>query len=263
MANHQQNQALKINSKEISQLSASTIANGTVPVSFREVIERKEPNFQAICKAENTLLESVICEKTTSFLSVYSSDENNARMAIQFAQDLIETRPDWKIADVDYFFKFIRQRQDIESCRIFGNKITGLKLMELVCVYEDCKAIEREKMLKEKFSKSHGSSLARQEPVDAQQVRDNIRKILDTMEVPKKKPVNHLMAGADEIALQNSIQKTDFNSENNRFQAILRDFDALHADQNYPQVDGKRVVIIDDKPFDGNGYMELKISENR
>lgn len=67
-----------------------------------------------------------------------------------FANDLIETRPTWKAMDFPNMFKFFRQRQDIEGLKVFGNTITGQKLMEMVAVYEDQRAAEMEKYQREK-----------------------------------------------------------------------------------------------------------------
>lgn len=72
---------------------------------------------------------------------------NQVNLAAQFALDLIETRPTWKLADVVNLFKTFRQRQDLEGLKVMGNTMTGQKLMEMVGVYEELRAIEHEKVI--------------------------------------------------------------------------------------------------------------------
>ena len=79
---------------------------------------------------------------TIRFLQVNFPDVNAVEVATQFALDVLESRTDWTLYDVIYFFKFIRQRQDIEELKIFGNafKITPIILSRLVSVYEEHKS---------------------------------------------------------------------------------------------------------------------------
>lgn len=115
--------------------------------SFQEVFDHPSKNFQSLVKHSYDDIIEAIYVKAVTFLTINSTGDNIGHISRQFAQDIIETRPDWKIVDIDYFLKFVRQRQDIEQCRIFGNKITGMKLMELVVVYEEHKSEAREKKL--------------------------------------------------------------------------------------------------------------------
>lgn len=71
-------------------------------------------------------------------------------IASDVAADLIEKNPSWKTADFLMCFKFFRMRQDIQELKIFGNTVTGQKLMEMVAVYEEHRAAEHEKMMNEK-----------------------------------------------------------------------------------------------------------------
>lgn len=79
---------------------------------------------------------------TIRFLQVNFPDINAVEVATQFALDVLESRSDWTLYDVIYFFKFIRQRQDLEELKIFGNafKITPIILSRLVTVYEEHKS---------------------------------------------------------------------------------------------------------------------------
>lgn len=117
---------------------------------FIEIIRSKEPNIQKLILAgrkEETQI--LIFEACRQFLDLNSPAENNKELAVQFAEDIIETRPDWKIEDIKYLFKFIRQRQDIPELKLFGNKITGIRLMEMVVTYENYKSEGRERVVAE------------------------------------------------------------------------------------------------------------------
>ena len=81
------------------------------------------------------------------FFKVNFPDANTSEVASQFAVDIVETRPDWTLYDVIYFFKFIRQRQDLDELKVFGNafKITPIVLSKFLSMYEEHKsyAIDR------------------------------------------------------------------------------------------------------------------------
>ena len=157
------------------------------PTSFSMVLASGNDNFQKIIRSGNTSdLIRVIAKATGDFLSVNSQAGNHAMIALQFAQDIIETRPDWKIDDVIYFFKFVRQRQDIEDCRIFGNTITGIKLMQIASVYETHKAMQREENLRQlKASETEQE----RHPTDPEIVRHHVSKIIERMKPEKEKSV--------------------------------------------------------------------------
>ena len=117
----------------------------------------KANNFIEIFKSQLPVLssdkytrmevEAFITAQCLKFLQVNSPDASNHLLAEQFAEDVMETRLDWKPEDINMFFRFIRQRQDLPQCRIYGNKITGIKLSELITVYEDHRAEERESFI--------------------------------------------------------------------------------------------------------------------
>lgn len=106
---------------------------------------------------EKKLLEYVM-KLTQRFISVNFPDSSAVDIALQFAVDIVDMRPDWNILDVLYFFKFIRQRQDLPENKIFGNKISPIKLTELTAVYENNKSIAREIWHKNEISREvHGT----------------------------------------------------------------------------------------------------------
>lgn len=92
-------------------------------------------------------------------------------IAADIAADIIETRPTWKLADFILCFKFLRQnagqnlpkntdpncivyKKDAESLKVFGNIITGTKLMEMIALYEETRVVEFEKCRKESLPTS-------------------------------------------------------------------------------------------------------------
>ncbi|MCB0539696.1 MAG: hypothetical protein KDE33_19425 [Bacteroidetes bacterium] len=111
-------------------------------VSFDVIFSSDTKPFTHI-KDEKSLL-TMITKLTSRFIKSNFVGENADSMALQFALDVVESKPDWRVLDILNLFKFIRQRQDIEELRIFGNKISPMKLMSLVAVYENHKSEARE-----------------------------------------------------------------------------------------------------------------------
>jgi len=113
-------------------------------ISFEVIFETKSIPFCNIQEEnERELLQSIM-KLTERFVRVNFPDVSAQDVSLQFSVDIIENRPDWNLLDILNFFKFIRQRQDIPENKIFGNKISPLKLMELTAVYENHKSIARE-----------------------------------------------------------------------------------------------------------------------
>lgn len=133
-----------------------TLAKAERQVSFITIFETKRKPF---CNVQNEreLLQSIM-KLTQRFISVNFPDVNAQDVALQFAVDITDSRPDWNMLDILNFFKFIRQRQDLPENKIFGNKINPIKLMELTAVYEEQKSIAREQWMKTETSKQLYSS---------------------------------------------------------------------------------------------------------
>jgi hypothetical protein len=114
-------------------------------VSFNLIFETNNKPFLNVPADRQGELLNSISILAQRFLQVNFPDVNAADVANQFAVDLIDMRCDWSLLDVLNFFKFIRQRQDLEETKIFGNafKITPMVLNKLAAVYEDHKAIAR------------------------------------------------------------------------------------------------------------------------
>lgn len=128
-----------------------TLAKAERQVSFEVIFQTKSKPFCNV-QDERQLLQSVM-KLTQRFISVNFPDVNAQDVSLQFAVDITESRPDWSLLDILNLFKFIRQRQDLPENKIFGNKISPIKLMELTAVYEEHKAIAREIFLKDETSK--------------------------------------------------------------------------------------------------------------
>ncbi len=106
---------------------------------------------------ERKLLDYVM-KLTQRFITVNFPEVNAVDISLQFAVDIVDIRQDWNLLDILNFFKFIRQRQDLPENKIFGNKITPIKLIELTAVYENNKSIAREIWHKNEISKEvHGT----------------------------------------------------------------------------------------------------------
>jgi len=127
-----------------------TLAKAERQVSFTTIFETKSKPFCNVTD-ERKLLQSIM-KLTQRFISVNFPDVNAQDVSLQFAVDITESRPDWNLIDILHFFKFIRQRQDLPENKIFGNKITPLKLMELTAGYEENKSIAREIWQKKQIS---------------------------------------------------------------------------------------------------------------
>lgn len=119
-------------------------------VNFSLIFETKSKPFCNVAD-ERKLLQSIM-KLTEMFLKTNFTDCETENIALQFAVDLTDLRSDWSLLDVLHFFKFVRQRQDLPENKIFGNKISPIKLMELTAVYEENKAIARENWKKEQIS---------------------------------------------------------------------------------------------------------------
>lgn len=112
-------------------------------VDFVSIIESNEASMRVIKQElpDQVFNYATLC--ATNYLEMCFPGQIS--LAPVIASDLIATRDDWRAADILNFFKFIRQRQDLEGIRVFGNTITIPKLMEMVSVYEyhRADAIER------------------------------------------------------------------------------------------------------------------------
>lgn len=206
------------------------------PSNFKDIFESQLPNFQKIIKyGSGTEAECLIAQITNDFLVTYSTGEQQATTSVQFAKDILNTRPDWKIADVDMLFTFIRTRQDLPECRIFGNKITGIKLMELVAVYEAERADELVKYHKSKSLNTFIDAF-----VGCDNVNEHFKKIMDMC---RPTPKEHTATRVDD-----------------RVKRAMDDFDRMYDESN--QLGGGiRTILVCGKRMDLDQYLNYRLND--
>jgi hypothetical protein len=190
-----------------------------LPKTFSDVFTspNKVINSDTYDKATIFTFISQYCFK---FLSINSPDVNNDSIADQFAEDVTETRLDWKPEDVVYFFKFIRQRQDIPELNVMGNKITAIKLNSWLPIYDEYRSEEKEHHNKKMFQQNSNES----KPANPEGLK-RIASILKTI----VKPVD--------AELTKPTEQTEANKQ---VQEWIKEFDNLRKDNGY-----KRFVEYD------------------
>lgn len=120
----------KISTKDIIASMFEKDADGVA--IHKSTAALRQENFEGLFK----LAEACVAR----FLNYVGANES---LAPTIASDLIELRQDWRAADYVNCFKFIRQRKDIPELKIYG-QLTPDKLMEMVCIYEEHRAMELE-----------------------------------------------------------------------------------------------------------------------
>lgn len=133
-------------------------------IDFPRIVRSNEPSVLKLKQESFETLLGFVTMCVKNYLEY--SFPSQVGIAAMFANDLIETRPTWKAADFVNLFKFFRQRMDTisavnsdpncvikkpdnENLKVFGNTITPQKLMEMVAVYEEHRAVEFEKFVNE------------------------------------------------------------------------------------------------------------------
>lgn len=115
-----------------------------------EVFKSTNPCIEALVK-QNSVAEvkkaihSIIYD---AMVLMFPEQSEVLAVSLMFAEDIVDTRPDWKSNDIDLFFKFIRRAQGNQEDKLFG-KISILWLNQMIPKYEDYKSEEREKMHQE------------------------------------------------------------------------------------------------------------------
>lgn len=107
--------------------------------SIAEAVKADGLNIYTLSKMEGgkKAIMKEAYQLTKNFLSLMDMDKDviNAT-ADAFAVDIVESRLDWKYQDIEMFFKTIRRRQDLPEFKVMGNKVTILKLNEMLAAYE-------------------------------------------------------------------------------------------------------------------------------
>lgn len=107
--------------------------------SIAEAVKADGLNIYALAKIEGgkKAIMKEAYQLTKNFLSLMDMDKDTINAtADAFAVDLVESRLDWKYQDIEMFFKTIRRRQDVPEFKVMGNKVTILKLNEMLAAYE-------------------------------------------------------------------------------------------------------------------------------
>lgn len=135
--------AIKENSMEFLQIQKR--------LNVEVVLKNSNPVFNEILKNESQELETmkIIDILTQRFVLENYPDSNHIEISRQFTLNILEVKTDWKIEDIILMFKFVFQNQHIKELKVMGNKINGLKLMEFANIYDDFRANERTKILRE------------------------------------------------------------------------------------------------------------------
>lgn len=205
------------------------------------------PNIQKLNRIDPDRLEKEIALICFSFLKVNSTGDNHDAISQQFASDVILTRPDWKLTEVKVFFDTIRQRQDLECFKVMGNKVTSIKLMEMVGCFEFIRAEIREQRIKE-------INQDNEQPVNLVGKFDQIYKHIDSLK-PKKEPVNHLMRSQEEKEFEERVVKAIGYGVT---EDHIAEFDKLWMAKERRNGNGERVIEIDGKLMTGVDYFAFK-----
>lgn len=141
-----------MNSTQISMADLFSIDSQT---TFRAIIKSDEPLFRDVVKSG----EEIRLAKTVSGIAAifiannFPDQDRRGDLAFLFARQIIKREPTWEIGDAVNFFNFIQMRQDLPELKIYGNTITPLRLLEMVGVYNEHKAEERERIVAEEKGK--------------------------------------------------------------------------------------------------------------
>ena len=163
-------------------------------------------------QADYALIEKDVIVVIVDFMAAFSPypECTNLYAVKMFAELIITGYPHWKLADVSNFFKWFLQNQHIGELQITGNKITYLKLAQVIPLYE----LNRIDVILSKNSTSGDNNTNRTGvSVEAKKV---IGQILNRI-----KPAY----GIRELSAEELEQQRITTS-------ILAEFDKLWADQN-------------------------------
>ncbi len=206
------------------------------------------PNIQKLSRIDPDRLEKEIALICYTFLKINSTGDNHDIISQQFAGDIILTRPDWKLPEVKVFFDVIRQRQDMECFKVMGNKITPIKLMEMLACFDGQIRAE----IREAKAKIHLTEDSN--PVDLKGKFDKIYKHIDSLK-PKKVVVNHSMRSQEEKEFEERVAKaTGFGVTEDH----ISEFDKLWKAEERRNGKCERVIDVDGKLMTSIEYFAFK-----
>ena len=225
------------NPLKISEWPNGSIDNFTVT----RALLKKEYVINQLAKEDLDKTKKDISAICFKFLRINSTGDMNDLISQQFADMIIRTRYDWKLIEVQTFFNTILDRQDIEGFRVFGNKITALKLSEMVCTYEELRSEAREGLIKQSKATEPTEKL---NIASMEEAKVYIDKIFENV-----KPIKKV------------CQPTEKNSAYWIVQEYLEEFDRLFNSQQNT-CEGVRYVVIQGVKYDIDKYLRLRMEYN-
>lgn len=220
-------------------LKISEWPNGsTGNISIADALTYSAPVINQLAKKDMEGIKKDISSICFKFLRINSTGEMNDLISQQFADMIIRTRYDWKLAEVQTFFNTILDRQDIEGFRVFGNKITALKLSEMVCTYEELRSEAREGIIKQSKASEPTERL---NIASIEEAKVYIDKIFENVKPIKK--VCH---------------PTEKNNAYWIVQEYLEEFDRLFNSQQNT-CEGIRYVVVGGERYDIDKYLRLRM----
>lgn len=228
--------------RQKNQLKISEWPNGsTGNLSIVDALTYSAPVINQLAKSHMEGIKKDISSICFKFLRINSTGDVNDLISQQFADMIIRTRYDWKLTEVQTFFNTILDRQDIEGFRVFGNKITALKLSEMVCTYEELRSEAREDLVK-KDKKSEPAE--RLKIASMEEAKVYIDKIFENI-----KPIKKV------------CKPTEKNNAYWIVQEYLEEFDRLFNSQQNT-CEGIRYVVVGGERHDIDKYLKKRFEEN-
>lgn len=146
------------------QLSLQTLQAG---LTVSQVLNSELPVFQKIMKLERAELMAYISKTTVVFIkNNFPGTKDPVSVAGEFAEDLMEQRLDWRLPDINLFFKFIKQNVGtMDDIKTFGNVMTPIRLLELATMYEEerCKIREAERKKRPELERTNFMAVGQNE----------------------------------------------------------------------------------------------------
>jgi hypothetical protein len=114
-------------------------------LSARSIIQSDEPTLHSI-KKKVPIGDVARVVASVAKTWVENNGLKGDAVPVEFAYQILTNEPTWTILDVVHFFDFISSHQHDERMKVFGDRITPLRLMEMKVVYEEYKSEERERL---------------------------------------------------------------------------------------------------------------------
>lgn len=164
------------------------MSNGILTI--KETFNSGIPSIQKILKVAGgkEYLMNVCIANTTRYIQLnFPGTQNVVEVAGDFTKIIIDTRPDWKEADLKLFFDYLLKNPSlIREVKHVGNIITPMVLLQLVEHYEGKRSETREEVLKETVYPEPVSDKKEDQPLDPERAKVWLDKIYEQIKVVKK-----------------------------------------------------------------------------